>query len=79
MHWSQSGAEVDRGGMLRHSHGPEAPALVWAVGSRRDFAAMLAQVGEAADSKNSEREPHSQIPGGDLAELVASDQCDVRP
>ena len=65
--------------MLRRSRGPEAAALVWAVGSRWGFAARLAQVGEAAESKNSEREPHAQVPGGDLAELVASDECDVRP
>ena len=53
--------------------------LVWPVGSCRGLAARLAQMGEAADSKNSEREPHAQVPGGDLAELVASDECDVRP
>jgi hypothetical protein len=79
VHWPQSGAAVDRGGMLRRSCGPEAAALVWAVGSRRGFAAMLAQVGEAAGLKNSEREPHAHVQSGDLAELVASDQCDVRP
>jgi hypothetical protein len=77
--WLQSGAAVDRGGLLRGSRGPEAAALVWAVGSRRGFAAMLAQVGEAAGLKTSECEPRAQVPGGDLAELVASDQCDAGP
>ncbi len=65
--------------VLRRSRGPEAAALVWAVGNRRGFATMLAQAGEAAGLKNSEREPRAHVPGGDLAEFVASDQCDVRP
>lgn len=37
--------------ILRRSRDPEAAALVWAVGSRWGFAATLAQLGGAADSK----------------------------
>src|SRR6056297_1977062 len=35
--------------------------------------------GEAASLKNSEVEPHAHVPEGDLAQLIASDQRDVRP